>query len=134
MNKNELGLFIVRVVVGLTFFFHGLDKFQSGIANIAGWFESIGLPGFLAYIVAIIELVGGLAMVLGIGTKVIGALFAIIMVGAILTTKWPEGFLGGFELDVILLAASIQLIISSSQSFSIGAYFNKPKHETVQHN
>ena len=56
---------------------HGLTKFQSGIDNIAGWFTSIGLPGGLAYGVATVELVGGLLLILGLGVRYIGLLFAM---------------------------------------------------------
>ncbi|KHF38976.1 DoxX family protein [Halalkalibacter okhensis] len=120
MKRSEVGLFIVRVVLGLTFFLHGLDKFQNGISNIAGWFDSIGLPGFLAYIVAVIELVGGVMMVLGIGTRMVSILFALVMVGAMITVKLPLGFLDGFELDVVLLAMSLQLAITGNTFLSLG--------------
>lgn len=68
-NKYEVGTLILRVVLGLTFFVHGLVKFQGGIENTAGWFSSIGLPGFLATVVAAIELVGGIALVLGLFSR-----------------------------------------------------------------
>ena len=52
-NKLEIGALVLRVVLGITFFIHGLVKFrQGGIENIVGWFASIGLPGALAYVVA----------------------------------------------------------------------------------
>ncbi|WP_332696134.1 DoxX family protein [Halalkalibacter lacteus] len=127
MKTSQIGLFIVRVVVGITFMLHGLDKFQTGIGNIAGWFDSVGLPGFLAYIIAVIELVGGIAMILGIGTRIVGGLFALVMVGAIVTVKLPAGFLGGFELDVILLAVSIQLAMSGSSIFSLDQVLTRSK-------
>ena len=47
MNQY-IGNLIIRIVLGVTFFAHGLAKFQSGIDNVAGWFTSIGLPGGLA--------------------------------------------------------------------------------------
>ena len=47
-------------------------KFSAGISGTVGWFASMGLPGFLAYVVAIIELVGGIAMILGVGTRIVG--------------------------------------------------------------
>lgn len=59
MNKQEIGTFLLRVMLGATFFMHGLSKFQGGLDNISGWFQSIGIPGFMAYVVATIELAGG---------------------------------------------------------------------------
>lgn len=119
MRKYEIGLFIVRIVFGITFLFHGLDKFQSGLGNIAEHFASLGLPGFLAYVIAVIEFIGGIAMIIGIGTRFVSILFACVMLGAIFTVKLPEGFVGGFELDVILLAISIHLAISGSSFLSL---------------
>ena len=74
-NKFEVSTLILRVVLGISFFIHGLSKFQGGIENIVGWFDSIGLPGGLAYVVAVIELVGGVALVLGLGSRVVGNIF-----------------------------------------------------------
>ncbi|WP_404452201.1 DoxX family protein [Virgibacillus necropolis] len=119
INKNEIGAIILRIFLGLTFFIHGLDKFQAGIGNTVGFFESIGIPGFAAYVVASIELIGGIAMVLGIGTRIISTLFVLIMVGAIIKAKFAAGFLGGYELDLALLVISIFLAISNRNLFSL---------------
>ncbi len=125
MTKNmELGLFISRVMLGISFFIHGFAKFQGGIEKTAGWFESMGIPGFLAYVVATIELVGGVAMILGLGTQVIAVLFGIIMVVAILKVKLSAGFLGngqmaGYELDLLLLVLSTLLALNGSRLYSL---------------
>lgn len=124
MNKQEIGKLILRVILGLTFFIHGLVKFQGGISNTVGYFDSLGIPGFLAYAVAIIELVGGIALVLGIGTRIVAALLALIMAGAIITAKIPAGFLGngqmaGYELDLALLAMSIFFVLADKSVLSL---------------
>jgi len=125
VNKNDAGAVVLRVILGLIFFIHGLSKFQGGIENTVGYFESIGILGFLAYIVAFIELVGGIMLILGIGTRIVSMLFAVIMLGAIFTVKLSAGFLGngqmaGYELDLALLAMAIFLAIANSTSFSLG--------------
>lgn len=124
MNKSEIGNVILRVVLGLTFFIHGLTKFQGGITNIVGYFDSLGIPGFMAYVVAVIELVGGIVIILGLGTQIVSILFAFIMVGAIFTAKLSLGFLGngqmaGYELDLLLLAISIYFIFANKSRFSL---------------
>lgn len=124
MNKNEIGNVILRVMLGLTFFIHGLAKFQGGITNIVGYFDSLGIPGFMAYIIAVIELVGGIAIILGLGTKIVSILFAFIMLGAIFTAKLSLGFIGngqmaGYELDLLLLAISIYFIFANKSRFSL---------------
>ncbi len=125
MKRNDAGAVVLRVILGLTFFIHGLSKFQGGIGNTVGFFESLGILGFLAYVVAIIELIGGIMLILGIGTRIVSGLFVVIMLGAIFTVKLSVGFLGdgqmaGYELELALLAMAIFLAISNSTSFSLG--------------
>jgi putative oxidoreductase len=124
INKHEAAATLLRVVLGVTFLIHGAAKFQGGIENTAGFFESLGLPGFTAYIVALIELVGGLAMVLGVGTRIISVLFAVVLAVAIVKVKLAGGFLGngqmaGYELDLALLAVSIFLAITNKSLFAL---------------
>ncbi len=111
-------------MLGLIFFIHGLSKFQGGLNNTAGFFDSIGIPGFMAYVVATIELIGGIALILGIGTRIVSLLFAVIMLGAIATVKLPAGLLGngqmaGYELELALLSMSIYLVFANKYAFSI---------------
>lgn len=123
-EKNEIGALILRVVLGFLFFIHGFVKFQGGIENIAGWFESIHIPGFMAYVVAFIELVGGIALILGVATRIVSILFALVMAGAIITAKLPAGLLGngqmaGYELDIAFLAIAVYLAVNGSRLLSL---------------
>lgn len=128
--KNEIGAVVLRVILGLTFFIHGLVKFQDGIGNTAGWFDSIGIPGFMAYVVAGIELVGGIALVIGLGTRIVSALLVLIMLGAIIKVKLAVGFLGngqmaGYELDLAFLAMALFLAINGSKQLAVDKFFAK---------
>ena len=130
--KREVGALIIRVVLGVIFFIHGLVKFQDGIENTVGWFSSIGLPGFLAYGVATIELVGGILLIIGLGTKIISLLLAILMIGATLKVKLAIGFLGngqmaGYEFDLALLAMALYLAIAGSKWLSVSNLFSNNK-------
>ncbi|MED4531568.1 DoxX family protein [Metabacillus fastidiosus] len=116
-RKNGVAATILRVFLGITFLIHGLSKFQGGIENTVGFFESLGLPGFTAYMVALIELIGGIAVILGLGTRIISILFVIVLAVAIVKVKLAAGFLGngqmaGYELDLALMAISIYLAIT----------------------
>lgn len=124
MSRNELVVTILRVFLGVTFFIHGLAKFQGGIENTVGFFESLGLPGFTAYLVAFIELIGGIAVIFGLGTKIISILFAIVLAVAIIKVKLSVGFLGngqmaGYELDLALMVISIFLAATKKVSLSL---------------
>ena len=138
-NKFEISTFILRVVLGISFFIHGLTKFQGGIENIVGWFDSIGLPGGLAYVVAVIELVGGLALVLGLGSRVVSILLSLVMIGAIIKVKLAVGFLGngqmaGYELDLAFLAMAVVIAINDSKLFALDqVIFNKQSNKSGNH-
>lgn len=123
-KSNAIGAVVLRIFLGLTFFVHGFVKFQGGIGNTAGFFESLGLPGFTAYLVAFIELVGGLAMILGVGTRVVAVLFAAILIVATVKVKLAAGFLGngqmaGYELDLALAAISVYLATAKQSFFAL---------------
>jgi len=134
LKKFEASTLILRVMLGITFFVHGLVKFQGGIENIVGWFDSIGLPGFLAYGVASIEMIGGAALVLGFGTRIVSALLALLMIGATVKVKLAIGFLGngqmaGYELDLALLAMAVVITINGSKLFALDQLIFKGKKE-----
>jgi putative oxidoreductase len=138
IKKYEASTLILRVVLGLTFFIHGLVKFQGGIENIVGWFDAIGLPGFLAYGVALLEVVGGIALLVGFGSRIVSALFVLLMIGATLKVKLAGGFLGdgttgaGYELDLAFLAMALFIAINGSKMFALDQLlFKGQKSETT---
>lgn len=124
LQKNEIGALILRITLGILFFIHGLVKFQGGIENTVGWFESINIPGFMAYGVALFEIIGGVALIIGFATRLVSILSALLMVGAIITAKLPVGLLGngqmaGYELDLAFLAIAVYLAINGSKLLSL---------------
>lgn len=126
-KKHDIGVLLLRVVLGFIFIGHGTQKFQDGIVNIAGWFDSIGLPGFLAYLVASIELVGGIAMLLGLATRIVGGLFVFVLLGAILIVQLAAGFIGGYAYDLALLAISVYFLLNGSKFYSLDYYISKAR-------
>lgn len=133
MTKTEIGSLVVRIFLGLSFFIHGVSKFQNGIGNTAGWFESLGMPGFGAYIVAIIELVGGLLLIVGFGTRYIAALFIFIMLGAIVKVKLAAGFMGngqgaGYELDLAFAVMAVFLVLNSNTTLALDSKLFSKNH------
>lgn len=134
-NNYHIGALILRVLLGITFFAHGFSKYQGGIGNIAGWFDSIGIPGFMAYVVATIELIGGLALILGFGTRIVSALMVILLLVATFKVKLAVGFLGngqmaGYELDLSMIGAAIYLLLNGSYVISIDSLFKKSQKPT----
>lgn len=131
-NKNELSFFIIRLVLGLTFFAHGFIKFQDGIHNTENFFNSLGIFDWLAYPVAILELVGGILVILGLGTRIISTLFSLLMAGAIITVKFNQGFIGGYEFDLLLLAVSLFFVVNNSQSISLDQFLSNRNNKQQQ--
>ncbi len=135
-NKFEVSTLVLRVVLGLTFFVHGLVKFQGGIENTVGWFASIGLPGALAYVVAILELVGGIALIIGLGSRAVSGLLALLMLGATIKVKLAAGFLGagqgaGYELDLALMAMAVVIAINGSKLFALDQVLSNKEKGTA---
>ncbi len=126
-NLLNWGLVILRVVVGLVFAMHGFQKLtQSGISGVAGFFGSIGIPAamLMAAIVIFVELLGGIALIVGVGTRIVALLLAIIMLVAILTVHLANGFYasdGGVEFTLTLLAANLFLALAGAGSMSLDA-------------
>ncbi len=120
ISRPDIGLFVMRLVLGIIFVAHGWSKLQNMEGTI-GFFQSIGLSAFVAYAVALIEFLGGLSMILGVGTAVFGVLLSAVMIGAIVTVKSKGGLTGpgGFELDLGLLAMAIGLAMSGPGKYRV---------------
>src|SRR2546428_8282094 len=92
------GLVPLRLVVGLVFAVHGAQKlFVFGLGGAAGFIAKGGIPlPFLAAgVVIAVEILGGVALILGLGTPLAGALLAFEMGVALLTVRPQMGFVGG---------------------------------------
>ena len=124
-DKVDLAMTIIRVVVGLTFFLHGWQKvFTIGMSGVGGFFGSLGIPaaGFFAIVVSLVELLGGLALMLGVATRLVGLLLAITMLVALLLVHLPNGFFasnGGIELVLVLGVAALAFALTGASSMSV---------------
>jgi putative oxidoreductase len=122
--KTTVVTVIMRVVLGIILMFHGIAKFQMGLGNVEAWFDSIGIPGVMAYLVAALELVGGIMLIAGLFTRYVSALFVAMLVGAIFTAKLSAGLLGdgqsaGYELDLGLMLVALYLAVDGGRAFSV---------------
>lgn len=108
----------LRVTTGALFLFHGLVKlFVFTPAGTAGYFESIGLPGALGYLTMLVEIAGGLALILGLKARLVSLALVPVLLGAAWFGHGSSGFNwsnpnGGWEYPVMwaILQASLALL------------------------
>ncbi|WP_299908507.1 DoxX family protein [uncultured Paracoccus sp.] len=83
-STTDIAALVLRVSSGALFIAHGLLKvLVFTIPGTVGYFESLGLPGFVAYLTIFAELAGGLALVLGIGTRAVALALIPVLLGAV---------------------------------------------------
>ncbi len=123
-GRASIGLTILRVVLAIVFIAHGSQKvFVFGHAGTAGAFAQMGvpLPGLTSAVVMIVELLGGIALLLGAFTSVAAALIAVDMLGAILFVHGKNGFFlpNGAEFALTLLAANVAVALAGPGAFAV---------------
>ncbi|MFV0410650.1 MAG: DoxX family protein [Paracoccus sp. (in: a-proteobacteria)] len=84
---------ILRVALGLLFLAHaGLKIFVFTPAGTAGYFSSLGLPGFMAYLTIAAETLGGIALIIGFQTSLVALVLVPVLLGAAILGHGPNGF------------------------------------------
>jgi putative oxidoreductase len=123
-SQVNLALLILRLTVGTVFIAHGAQKlFSFGIGGIAGGFTQMGvpLPGVMAPLISILEFFGGIALVLGLLTRLAALGLVCDMLGAIIVVHGKEGFFlpKGYEFVLLLLGASLALVVAGAGRYSV---------------
>jgi putative oxidoreductase len=84
----------IRIMAGIAFIVAGLPKLEN-IAVNQGFFGSLGLPPELVLPIALLEVIGGIFLIVGVLTRITAAIFIIEMIGATLVVWLSQGFVGG---------------------------------------
>jgi putative oxidoreductase len=129
-RQIDTALAVLRVVLGVTFILHGGQKlFVYGFDGVTGAFGQMGIPapGFFGPFVALVEFFGGIAITLGLLTRLAALGVGATMVVAILTVHLKQGFFnpGGVEFPLSLLASAIALVIAGAGAYSVDAFIAK---------
>ncbi len=121
--------FTLRIALGAMFIAHALLKvFVFTLPGTVQFFESLGLPGALAYATVAAELAGGAMLILGIGTRWVAALLIPVLLGA----TWvhaPNGWLftapkGGWEYPAFLSVAAFAQVLLGDGAYALSSLFN----------
>jgi len=129
-RRFDTALLVLRSVVGAIFIAHGAQKlFQFGLPGVIDGFAKSGIPypEVVGPLVTYLELIGGVALILGFLTRLVAFGFACDMIGAIMFVHLKNGLFlpNGFEFDLMMFAASFALILTGAGGMSLDAMFSR---------
>ncbi len=116
-NKN-FGLFLIRLGIAAIFISAAVGKMMM-LEETLGFFAMIGVGTFLTYLVIAVELLGGIAMLLGVFTRFAGLALATVMVFAIILAKWQMGFVA-MQIDIMLFVSTLGIAMIGPGRWALG--------------
>ena len=123
-NNADYAAFVLRVTSGALFIAHGLLKVNVfTVAGTVGYFESLGIPGLFAYLTILAELVGGAALILGVGTRAVSLALIPVLIGA----TWVHGGNGwlfsaeggGWEFPLFWALVQVSIALLGRGAFAV---------------
>ena len=129
MSQQELvdyAALLLRISLALMFFAHAYLKIMVFTpAGAAKYFQSLGVPGFVAYLTMTAEVGGGLLLLLGIETRWIALLLVPLMAGTIVLVHGKNGWLftnkdGGWEYPAFWIVGLLALALLGDGAAALG--------------
>jgi putative oxidoreductase len=123
-TSSDYAATLLRVSSGVLFLAHGLLKVNVfTVAGTVGFFESLGLPGFLAYLTIAAEIGGGLALILGVATRLVSLGLIPVLLGA----TWVHsgnGWLfsgegGGWEFPLFWAVVQVAIALLGAGAYAV---------------
>jgi putative oxidoreductase len=139
----------VRLIVGYGFIAHGCAKLANDPAHFVGILHNIGVPAprFMGWTTIVVEIAGGLAVLLGAFVPLVSAPMAMVLLAAALTVHLPYGFSSiklqavtasgaqfgppGYETDLLYLACLATLVLGGSGPFAVDGLIVRLRAETT---
>jgi putative oxidoreductase len=130
MSRSDLipyAALLLRLALGALFLAHGsLKLFVFKPSGTAGYFRSLGLPGFVGYLTIAAELGGGALLILGIATSLVSLALIPLILGTIVMVHGSKGWAfnnegGGWEFPAFWAAALLVQALLGSGAFSLGS-------------
>jgi len=116
---------LLRVFTGAYFITHGLIKlFVFTPAGTMGFFQSLGLPGWFGILTMLFEIFGGIALILGVATRLVAPLGALVLLGATVMVHFANGFGftnpgGGWEYTMFWALTMIALALLGDGKYAL---------------
>jgi putative oxidoreductase len=123
-RKHSTAIAVLRIITGVIFLVHGWQKvFTMGFAGVTGGFTHMGIPmpTVTAPLIALIELLGGAALIIGFLTRLAALGLICDMLGAIIFVHFKNGFFSprGYEFPLLLLTAAVALAIAGPGRYAV---------------
>lgn len=120
---QPIALLVLRLVLGIIMIGHGYPKVFGSLSHHVQSVSNLGLPGWLAYFSAAAEFLGGIAVILGLFTRVAALGIAVNMAVAIGKVHWKNGLLGngGYQFPLALAAIAFALIFFGAGPIALDA-------------
>lgn len=136
-RQYEIAQAAIRALTGVIFVAHGAQKlFVYGLAGVAGSFGQMGIPiaGVVGPLVAFLEFFGGIALIVGLFTRLASLGLAVNMLGAFAFVHAAAGFFlpGGFEFVMLLLGTTVGLTLTGAGAFSLDSLIARRRGEAAE--
>jgi putative oxidoreductase len=125
-QQTSFAAFLLRVTLGIMYLAHSLvlKLGTFGLAGTAGFFVSVGLPGWLAYVTFAAEAVGGILLVLGMQTRWVVLALSPALFGAIIWVHAGNGWVftatnGGWEYPTFLIVVSVVQFLLGDGAYAL---------------
>jgi len=125
-QQTGFAAFLLRVTLGIMYLAHSLvlKLGTFGLAGTAGFFVSVGLPGWLAYVTFAAEAVGGILLVLGVQTRWVVLALSPALFGAIIWVHAGNGWVftatnGGWEYPAFLIVVSVAQFLLGDGAYAL---------------
>jgi putative oxidoreductase len=125
-STSAYGTLLLRVAMGGFFLPHALLKLLVFTpAGTAGFFTSVGVPGFLAWPVILLELIGGIALIAGVASRIFALLLAADLLAAIVTVHIHNGYFfnntqGGWEFLAMWIVGLLVVALQGDGPYALG--------------
>jgi len=114
----------LRTTIGVIFILHGTAKFDP---EFTGFLVNIGVPAEMQILIALAETIPGILLIIGVLSRISASLLSVIMLGSIFHVKGAKSIIGqgGVELDLILLASCLVIIVMGPGRVSLSHIVKK---------